>query len=174
MKTDRINRIIEAGIVVMLLAFTGTLYLSLHETVITVGDTAPDFSIQTDSGKTLTARDFGGKLLILNFWATWCPPCIHEVPSLNQLANVLGPKGLVVLGVSEDKDPQAYKDFIARFHVNYQTARAPDQDIKAKYGTVQIPESYLIDQSGKVVEKIVSETNWSSEQMVQDVSKYLL
>ncbi|HWE48906.1 MAG TPA: TlpA disulfide reductase family protein [Bryobacteraceae bacterium] len=173
MKTDRVNKILEAGIVVMLLAFVGTLYMSLHETVVTVGDTAPNFSIQTDTGKTITARDFGGKLLILNFWATWCPPCIHEVPSLNQLQSILGPKGLVVLGVSEDKDPQAYKDFINRFHVTYQTARAPDQEIKSKYGTVQIPESYLIDQNGKVVEKIVSETNWSSEQMVQHVQSLL-
>ena len=117
--------------------------------MVKAGDTAPDFSIQADNGKTITARDFGGKLLMLNFWATWCPPCIHEVPSLNQLSNTLGPKGLVVLGVSEDKDPKAYKDFLARFHVTYLTARAPDQEIKAKYGTIQIPESYLIDRTAR-------------------------
>jgi cytochrome c biogenesis protein CcmG/thiol:disulfide interchange protein DsbE len=170
MKTDRI---IEAGIVVMLLAFVGTLYLSLHETVVNAGDRAPDFSIQTDTGKTVTAHNFGGKLLILNFWATWCQPCIHEVPSLNRLESVLGSKGLVVLGVSQDTDVQAYKSFLARFKVSYLTAREPDQTVKSKYGTILIPESYLIDQSGKVVEKIISDTDWSSEQMIQHVQSLL-
>jgi len=170
MKADRI---IQAGIFAMLFAFVGTLYLSLHDNVVNAGDKAPDFSIQADNGKTITAHDFGGKLLILNFWATWCQPCVHEVPSLNQLASVLGPKGLVVLGVSEDKDAQAYKAFLDRFHVSYLTARAPEQDIKNKYGTVLIPESYIIDQSGKVVEKIISDTDWSSQQMVQHVQSLL-
>src|ERR1700722_3616107 len=170
MKTDRI---IEATLVAMLLAFVGTLYLSLHDNVVTVGDTAPDFSIKADNGKTVTARQFGGKLLILNFWATWCPPCVQEVPSLDLLQRALGPKGLVVLGVSEDKDPKAYQDFLARFHVTYMTARDPAVEIKPKYGTVQIPESYLIDTNGKVVEKIVGEANWSSEQMFQHVQSLL-
>ena len=69
------------------------LYLSLHDNVVKAGDRAPDFSIQADNGKTITAHDFGGKLLILNFWATWCPPCVDEVPSLNQLQRALGPQG---------------------------------------------------------------------------------
>ena len=137
------------------------------------GDTAPNFSIRTENGKTVTARDFGGKLLLLNFWATWCQPCVQEVPSLDQLSRELGPKGLVVLGVSVDKDQKAYRDFIARFRVSYLTARDPDQVINLKYGTVQYPESYLIDQNGKVVEKVVGEENWSAEQMVQHVQSLL-
>ena len=170
MKADRI---IQAGIVAMLVAFVGTLYLSLHDNVVNAGDKAPNFSIQADNGKVVTARDFGGKLLILNFWATWCEPCVHEVPSLNKLQSILGPKGLVVLGVSQDTDAQAYKNFLARFNVTYLTARAPDQEVETRYGTLKIPESYLIDQSGRVVEKIISDTDWSSEQMVQHVQSML-
>ena len=83
------------------------------------------------------------------------------------------PKGLVVLGVSVDKDQKAYQDFLARFHVSYLTAMDPDQAINTKYGTVQFPESYLIDTNGKVVEKIVGEANWSSPQMVDDVKSRL-
>src|SRR5437764_4541461 len=113
----KVNRILQAGIVVMLFAFVGVLYLSLHDNVVKAGDRAPDFSIKADNGKTVTARDFGGKLLVLNFWATWCQPCVQEVPSLDNLQRKLGSKGLVVLGVSEDKDPEAYKEFLARFHV---------------------------------------------------------
>ena len=170
MKADRI---IQSGVVVMLFAFVFVLYASLHDNVVKVGDRAPNFSIKADSGKTLTARDFGGKLLILNFWASWCPPCVEEAPSLEALSRALGPKGLVVLGVSEDADPQAYKEFLSRFNVNFLTARDPSQEIKHKYGTLQIPESYVIDQNGKVVEKIISATDWSSEQMIQHVQSLL-
>jgi cytochrome c biogenesis protein CcmG/thiol:disulfide interchange protein DsbE len=169
----KLDRIIQAGIVAMLCAFVGVLYISLHETVVQVGDSAPEFSIKADNGKVLTAKDFGGKVLILNFWATWCPPCVHEVPSLNRLASALGPKGLVVLGVSQDKDPKAYQEFLDRFHVSYMTAREPSADTQFRYGTKQIPESYIIDTHGKVVEKIVSETDWASEQMVQHVQSLL-
>ena len=169
----KVDRIIEAGIGVMLCAFVGVLYLSLHENVVKVGDTAPDFSIKADNGKVLTAHDFGGKVLILNFWASWCPPCVSETPSLNELERQLGPKGLVVLGVSQDKDPKAYQDFLNRFHVTYLTAREPGADTQFRYGTLQIPESYIIDTHGKVVEKVVSETNWASEQMIQHVQSLL-
>src|ERR1700728_1422980 len=117
----KVDRIIQAGIAAMLCAFVGVLYLSLHDNSVKAGDKAPDFSIKADNGKTITARDFGGKLLILNFWASWCPPCVDEAPSLTPLATVLGPSGLVVLGVSEDEDPKAYKAFIDRFRVQYLT-----------------------------------------------------
>jgi cytochrome c biogenesis protein CcmG, thiol:disulfide interchange protein DsbE len=169
----KVNRVLEAGILAMLVAFVGVLYLSLHDNVVKAGDRAPEFSIKADNGRTVTARDFGGKLLILNFWATWCQPCVQEVPSLEQLQKQLGSKGLVVLGVSEDKDAEAYKEFLARFRVTYMTARDPAVTIKPKYGTVQIPESYLIDSNGRVVEKIVGEANWSSAQMVEHVQSLL-
>jgi cytochrome c biogenesis protein CcmG/thiol:disulfide interchange protein DsbE len=169
----KVDRIIQTGIVAMLFAFVGVLYLSLHDNVVKAGDRAPDFSIKAENGKTISAHDFGGKLLILNFWATWCEPCVQEVPSLDLLQRQLASKGLVVLGVSEDKDPQAYQEFLNRFHVSYMTARDPSVAIKPKYGTVQIPESYLIDNNGKVVEKIVGEANWSSAQMVEHVQSLL-
>src|ERR1700709_2751125 len=169
----KVDRILQAGIFAMLIAFVGVLYLSLHDNIVKAGDRAPDFSIKAENGKTISARDFGGKLLLLNFWATWCQPCVQEVPSLDMLQRQLGPKGLVVLGVSVDKDQKAYREFLDRFHVSYLTALDPGQAINTKYGTVQFPESYLIGQNGKVVEKIVGEANWASEQMVRHVQSLL-
>jgi cytochrome c biogenesis protein CcmG, thiol:disulfide interchange protein DsbE len=169
----KVDRMIQAGILAMLFAFVGALYLSLHDNVVKAGDRAPDFSIKADNGRTVTAHDFGGRLLILNFWASWCPPCVSEAPSLNQLQRALGPQGVVVLGVSEDKDPQAYKDFLAKFNVSFLTARDPTQDTKSRYGTIQIPETYLIDHNGKVVEKVVSDTDWSSDRMIEHVKSLL-
>ena len=78
-----------------------------------MGDTAPEFTITTDNGRTVSPPDFGGKLLVLNFWATWCPPCVQEMPSLNQFQKSLADKGVVVLGISVDKDEKAYKAFLA-------------------------------------------------------------
>jgi peroxiredoxin len=169
----KVDRILEGGILVMLCAFVGVLYVSLHDNVVKAGDKAPDFSIRADNGRTVTTHDFGGKLMILNFWATWCQPCVQEVPSLDALQRQLGPKGLVVFGVSVDKDEQAYKQFLQRFRVSYPTAIDPKQAINTKYGTSQFPESYLIDTNGRVVEKIVGEANWSSEQMIQHVQSLL-
>lgn len=169
----KVDRILQTGIVVMLCAFVAVLYNSLHDNVVKAGDKAPEFRVTTFNGKTVTAKNFGGKLLILNFWATWCTPCVQEVPSLDNLERQLGSRGLVVLGVSVDKDQKAYQEFLSRFHVSYLTALDPSQKINTEYGTVQFPESYLIDTNGRVVEKIVGEANWSSEQMVQHVESLL-
>jgi peroxiredoxin len=169
----KVDRILEGGIVVLLCAFVGVLYVSLHDNVVKVGDRAPDFMVHADSGRSVSVHDFGGKLLVLNFWATWCQPCVTEVPSLNQLQKALGPEGLVVLGVSEDEDPQAYKEFLNRFQVSYLTAREPSKDTKNKYGTIQIPETYLIDRNGKVVEKVVSDADWASPRMIEHVKSLL-
>ncbi|MEP6717388.1 MAG: TlpA disulfide reductase family protein [Terriglobia bacterium] len=170
MKSDRITHVV---LVLMMGAFCLALYNSLHETIVKVGDTAPAFSIATDNGKQVTVSDFGGKLLLLNFWATWCPPCIEEIPGLNEMARQLGPKGLVILGVSVDKDENAYKQFLAKNPLAYLTARDPAEKINLSYGTIQYPESYLIDRNGRVIEKYISSQAWAAPQMINHVQSLL-
>jgi cytochrome c biogenesis protein CcmG/thiol:disulfide interchange protein DsbE len=167
---DRYIQIAMGAMVVLLLV---AIYVPLHETIVQVGDRAPDFSIKADNGRTYTQANFGGKLLILNFWATWCPPCREELPSLDALQRTLGSRGLVVLAVSVDKDDKAYRAFLEANKVAITTARDPGQDINREYGTVQFPESYIIDQNGKVVEKIISSTNWMDERMISHVQSML-
>src|SRR5439155_23655803 len=84
MQTARTDRILQVSIGVLLAAFVYVIFISLYEHIVVVGDTAPDFSITADNGQTVTPTNFGGKLLVLNFWATWCPTCIEELPSLDQ------------------------------------------------------------------------------------------
>jgi peroxiredoxin len=170
MKTDRI---LHASLVVMLALFVVALYTTLRDTTVKVGDRAPDFSIRADNGKVITPRDFGGKVLIVNFWASWCAPCVYEAPSLNKLARELGPKGLVVLGISQDESEQGYRKFIDKFQISFLTARQHDETIKHSYGTIQIPESYVIGPDGKILEKVVSDVDWTSGPMV-DYFKSLL
>ena len=133
---------------------------TLQQRIIEVGDSAPDFSIMTEQGKTVTRSDFGGKLLVLNFWASWCPPCIDELPSLNEFASQYAKMGVVVVGVSIDKNEKLYKNFLKNRQVAFATARDPEANISASYGTFQIPETYLIDTAGKVREKVISNQDW--------------
>ena len=133
---------------------------TLEQRVITAGDTAPDFSIVDLHGRTITRSDFGGKVLVLNFWASWCPPCISELPSLNEFASEYSSKGVVVFGVSIDKNEHLYENFLRQRHVVFDTARDPEANISASYGTFLIPETYIIDRNGKVLEKVISDQNW--------------
>ncbi len=149
------------------------IYQGIHEQVIGVGDTAPDFSITTDSGRTISASSFGGKLLVLNFWATWCPPCVQETPSLSQFAKSMSGSGVVVLGVSVDKDPNAYRAFLSRANPAFLTARDPDAKINAEYGTFKYPETYIIDTRGKVVQKNIGPEDWTDDKMVSYVKSLL-
>lgn len=169
-KTDRILRV---AIGVLLGVLVCVIYLSLHEHIVQVDDTAPDFSITADNGRTISRTDFGGKLLVLNFWATWCAPCIEELPSLDEFQRKLANQGVVVLGVSVDKDEKAYKRFLERAKVSFLTARDPENTINAEYGTFKYPESYIINRDGKVVMKIISATDWTDEKMLSYVKSLL-
>src|SRR5437867_7802391 len=122
----KIERAIQTTIVLLLAVFVYVFFDSFREKLVLVGDTAPDFSITADSGRTITPSSFGGKLLVLNFWATWCQPCIEELPSLDAFQKRFAGSGVVVLGVSVDKDEKTYRDFLARARVSFLTARDPE------------------------------------------------
>ena len=167
------DRILQLSIVALLAVFVFILYSSLHEIEVHAGDKAPDFSVTASNGKTITPKNFGGKLLILNFWATWCPPCVEETPSLIELSRIMGPKGLVVLAVSVDSKKDAYDKFLKRFNVPFPTFFDPEQKINVSYGSVAYPETYLIDPSGKVIEKIIGPENWTGPQMLDHINGLL-
>ena len=142
------------GIIAALLAALGFVVVwSMQEHIVGVGDTAPNFTISTSAGDQMTPRNFGGKVLVLNFWASWCAPCVEEAPSLNQFAKTFKDSGVVVLGVSVDRNEQLYQNFVKRFGLSYPMARDPQENLSYRYGTYKIPESYIIDRNGKVVRK---------------------
>ncbi len=148
-------------------------YDTFFERVVVAGQTAPEFRITTDTGRTITRSDFGGKLLVLNFWATWCPPCVEEMPSLNQLQQQFAENGVVVLGVSVDQNQGAYRRFLDRANVAFLTARDPDAKISSEYGTFKYPETYIIDSRGKVLEKVIGPADWTDPAMVARVKSLL-
>src|SRR4249920_3480902 len=140
----RIDRILQISIGALLCVFVFVIFLALHERIVQVGDSAPEFSITTDTGRTITANNFGGRVLVLNFWATWCPPCIEELPSLDQFARRMKDSGVVVLGVSVDEDEGAYKRFLEKNRPSFLVARDAAAAISDSYGTYRYPETYVI------------------------------
>lgn len=169
----KIDTILKGVMVLLMGAMLWVVADSVRERLVQVGDKAPDFSIRTDDGKTVTRTDFGGKLLVLNFWATWCLPCVKEIPSLDDMQQRLKSKGLVVLAVSVDKNEASYKEFLKRARVSFTTARDPEANISAEYGTFKYPETYVIDQTGKVVGKYIADQDWTSPQVMQQLERLL-
>jgi len=129
------------------------------------GKTADDFSAEI-AGKTEKLSDFKGKVVVLNFWATWCPPCVNETPSMNHLQQYIASRNGVVLGGSVDEDPAAYAKFLKDQNVTFPTFRDPTKKIALDYGTSVYPETYIIDRHGKIARKIIGEQQWDSPDML--------
>jgi cytochrome c biogenesis protein CcmG/thiol:disulfide interchange protein DsbE len=162
------NNILRGILALLSIALAAVIVVSLRDTSAKEGGSAPQFSISTDGGTKITPTSFGGKVLVLNFWATWCPPCIEEIPSLNAFQKRFAGSGVKVVAVSIDKNPAKYRAFLERIPVTFETARDPDADISAAYGTFQIPETYII-KDGRVLRKFGNAEDWSSA----DVTKYV-
>ena len=154
------------------LLFVGLICFTLRDTSAKEGGTAPEFSITTDEGQKITPAAFGGKVLVLNFWATWCSPCIQEIPSLDAFQKRFNGSGVIVLGVSVDKNQQKYRHFLDRIHVAFRTARDPAWNLGAEYGTFLIPETYVI-KDGRIMRKFVGAEDWTSEYITQYIQGLL-
>jgi peroxiredoxin len=173
MATNKADIFLRISIGVLLAVLAGVIVGSLRETVVIVGDTAPDFEITTDSGKRITRADFGGRLLVLNFWATWCPPCVEEMPSLDEFQKRLASSGVVVLGISVDKSEPEYREFLRKSKISFLTARDPQAAISAEYGTFKYPETYVIDSQGRVLQKHIGARLWTDEKLIQQIQALL-
>ncbi|MGH9477414.1 MAG: TlpA family protein disulfide reductase [Terriglobales bacterium] len=130
------------------------------------GRSVPDFQLTLFNGRKVSLASYRGRVLVLNFWASWCPPCIQETPELNAMAQDFAGGNVVVLGVSIDEDPVAYRTFLTRFHIRYPTARDPSQRLMHRFGTRQIPETYIIGPGGRLARKLVSVADWTSPTML--------
>jgi|SRR5579884_3936371 len=169
MQKSGLDKVLVAGVVIMFACMAWMIVSSMHETVVQAGDKAPDFSITTDAGQRVSLETYRGRVLVLNFWASWCVPCVEEAPSLNDFQKQLADKGVVVLGVSIDRNQKLYDEFRRRFHPAFQTARDPDESIPASYGTFKVPETYIIDRNGRVAQKVIGAKNWDDPEALDAV-----
>jgi cytochrome c biogenesis protein CcmG, thiol:disulfide interchange protein DsbE len=127
-----------------------------------VDKSAPEFVV-SDGARTADLNKLRGKVVVLNLWATNCGPCVEELPSLLALQRKM--PDLAVVAVSWDDDPDAYRHFLTRYHVDLFTVRDPDQKVANLYGTKQIPETYIIDRQGMLRRKFVGAQDWTSPEI---------
>jgi cytochrome c biogenesis protein CcmG/thiol:disulfide interchange protein DsbE len=135
-----------------------------------IGENAPDFTVQDPDHK-ISLSQFKGQVVVLNFWATWCPPCVQEMPSLIRMQGKLKDKGVQVLGVSIDVDGDAYHKFLKEYGVNFVAVRDPDQKSSTLYGTHGWPETYVIDRNGVVRRKFIGAVEWTSPEVLDYLTK---
>jgi cytochrome c biogenesis protein CcmG/thiol:disulfide interchange protein DsbE len=136
------------------------------------GATPKDFTFPLN-GKPTKLSDLRGKVVLVNFWATWCPPCVEETPSLKGLQQRIGSRGGMVLGVSEDDDQQAYDEFLKTYQIPFPTFRDTSKQIPAQYGTSMYPDTYVIGRNGKLDRKIVGPQDWTSPEMTAYIDSLL-
>jgi cytochrome c biogenesis protein CcmG, thiol:disulfide interchange protein DsbE len=135
-----------------------------------IGTAAPDFTVQ-DADRKVSLSELQGQVVVLNFWATWCAPCVEEMPSLVQLQQRFKNKSLTVVGISIDIDGNAYHKFLKDYKVDFLTVRDPGQKTSNLYGTFKWPETYIIDRKGIVRRKFIGAVEWSQPEIVDFLSK---
>ena len=134
------------------------------------GKKAENFPL-TVAGKQTRLSEFRGKVVVLNFWASWCASCVAEMPDLDRLQARIRSRGGVVLAVSVDENCSSYEDFLKVYPVRFQTACDPTNKVPLDYlyaGPLddgQIPETYIIDRQGYIARKIVGPQEWVSPEM---------
>lgn len=132
------------------------------------GKPAPDFTLNDGTTKVHLA-DYRGKVVLLNFWGTWCAPCIVEIPSLIQLHHDMPSLEIVGVAVPPDEgvaeDPAAFKEFITRRHIDFTTVRDTNESAPKLFNTDMWPETYVIDRKGVIRRKFVGAQDWSSPEI---------
>ncbi len=133
-----------------------------------IGKPAPEFVV-SDGRESVDLAKLRGQTVVLNLWATWCVPCVQELPSLLELQKRM--PQLAVVGISTDQDQDVYRDFLQKHHVDLLTVRDADQRINALYGTELIPETYIIDRNGIIRRKFIGAQDWTSPEITSYLSK---
>lgn len=136
-----------------------------------IGKPAPDFTVK-DSETQVSLHDLRGKVVVLNFWATWCPPCVEEMPSLIAMQKQMKDR-VTVLAVSTDESATAYRQFVAdnKLSPTLLTVRDGDQRSNALYGSFRYPETYVIDRNGVLRRKFIGPVDWTKPEIIEYLSK---
>ncbi len=138
------------------------------------GRKAPGFSLQDINGATVSFSSYNGKVILLNFWAAWCPPCRNEAPSLEKLNQLLKNKGFVVLTISLDRSVASVKDFVRSTPVSFPILFDKKQKVtRSLYKVFTVPTTFLINKKGIVIEKYFGEQDWTTPEFVKKMESLL-
>ena len=135
------------------------------------GHPAPALSLQDMDGRAVDIGAFRGRMVIVNFWATWCAQCVAEMPSLQALANRLGSNKAVVLGVNYHESAQKVREFQGRVPVRFALLRDPWQATSAAWNVTTLPTTFIVDANGIVLYRVVGEVDWNSQTTLARLSR---
>ena len=133
-----------------------------------IGKPAPQFAV-SDGQQSVNLAALHGHVVLLNFWATWCGPCVQELPSLEQMQRDLPQVNVVT--VSTDEDDAAYRAFLTRYRVSLLSVREGNTEANALYGTFRYPETYAIDKNGIIRRKFIGPQDWTSAEIESYLKK---
>lgn len=138
------------------------------------GQKAPDFTLKDINGNSISLSSFKGKVVLLNFWATWCPPCRAEIPSMNKLYQKLKNRGFVILAVSTDRAVVDVKDFLKTIPVNFPVVVDYNLTVsRSLYKVFMLPTTFLIDRKGVIVEKYFGDQDWTGPEIIKEIEALL-
>jgi len=135
--------------------------------------TAPDFTLLGDDGKTHRLSDYRGKVVVLNFWATWCPPCRYEMPSMERAHKKVQGENIVLLAVNVGESEDKVFEFTGQYPVTFQLLLDTDGAVIKKYPVIGLPTTFVIDPRGVVTHRAVGGREWGDEQLLGQLRKLL-
>lgn len=152
-------------------------------TPVGVGSDAPEVVATDLEGRDVQLSQLSDQVVLLNIWATWCPPCVQEMPSMQRLYDTIDHPDFEIVAVSIDAELGQIgnagnvggnvADFADRFGLSFTIWRDPDAHVQRSYSATAVPESFLIDRSGQIVKKVVGATEWDSEANVDLIRRLL-
>ncbi len=158
--------ILAATIGVFLQRYISFFNLS-HKHLVLVGDPAPIFTFPGLDGKMVSLTDYKGKVVFLNIWATWCPPCREEMPSMEKLYQQLKGEDFEILAVSVDTSgAEAVGPFMKEYGLSFPALLDPGGTIQNLYGTTGLPESFILGKEGLIEKIVIGPTDWSTPEVV--------
>ena len=138
---------------------------------------APDWTLPLDGGGQLSLTDLRGKVVFLNFWATFCIPCREEMPSMERLARKYRDRDLVMVAISQDEDLPTMRKFLSQVmpdgELTMEIPLDPPGDVKKAYGTDLLPETYIINREGQIVARFVNKYDWQRPEFDRFIDRLL-
>ena len=159
--------IVGVGVIVLLQTKDSSFNLS-GKPRLGKGVPAPDFTLPDLNGKMVSLADYRGKVVLLNIWATWCPPCVEEMPSMEKLYQELKDEGFEILAVSIDESgAEAVIPFVKKHRLGFPALLDTKGSIKSLYQITGVPESFIIGKEGIIAEKVIGPRDWATPGAVQ-------
>ena len=150
-------------VIILSLTLNDSAFEFSNQVDIASGTPAPDFTFPGLDEKMVSLSDYRGKVVLVNIWATWCPPCVEEMPSMEKLYRKFKGQNFEILAVSIDEPGlEAVAPFMKKSNLTFPALIDSEGTIKAVYGVTGIPESFIVDKQGILIKKIVGPVDWAS------------